>query len=203
LQVIWRHEKKSVRVMVSGPLPRLVAVLALAMVLAGCASSGPRSSAFNPLLVEAYLLDSGDALRVTVFEQPSLSATYTVDVEGMLAMPLVGSLPARGLTLEELDASITLALRNGFLRNPDVSVEVATYRPFFVLGEVSQAGQFPYVAGVTVRSAIAIAGGFSARATRTSVDVSRTINGEVHAGRIGLNDAVRPGDVITVRERWF
>ncbi|MFK7791616.1 MAG: polysaccharide biosynthesis/export family protein [Devosiaceae bacterium] len=154
-------------------------------------------------MVQPYALDSGDTLRVTVFEQPSLSDTFTVDVEGMISMPLVGDIPTRGLTVEELDTQITQALREGFLRNPDVSVEVATYRPFFVLGEVGQSGQYPYVAGMTVRSAVAIAGGFSPRAVRDTVIISRTINGEVSSGRIGLNQAVRPGDVITVRERWF
>lgn len=189
--------------MMLGQKPRLIGLLASLVFLSGCASSAPRPSDFNPLLVEPYALDSGDALRVTVFEQPSLSATYTVDVEGMISMPLIGDLPARGLTTDELDASVTTALREGFLRNPDVSVEVATYRPFFVLGEVGTSGQFPYVAGMTVRSAIAIAGGFSPRAVRENVDISRVINGEVVVGRIGLNDAIRPGDVITVRERWF
>ena len=173
------------------------------MLLAGCATAPPGPAGFNPLLVEPYVLDSGDALRITVFEQPNLTETYTVDVEGMISMPLIGDQVARGRTTDELDAILTSALANGFLRNPDVSVEVATYRPFFVLGEVGNPGQFPYVAGMTVRSAVAIAGGFSPRAVQRTVDVSRTINGEVHVGRLRLNDAVRPGDVLTVRERWF
>ncbi len=186
-----------------GTKTRLVGLFGALALLAGCASSTPRPADFNPLLVEPYALDSGDSLRITVFEQPSLTAAYTVDVEGMISMPLIGDVPTRGLTTDELDTAITTALREGYLRNPDVSVEVATYRPFFVLGEVGQSGQFPYVAGMTVRSAIAIAGGFSARAVRSNVDVSRVINGEVRVGRIDLNAAVRPGDVITVRERWF
>lgn len=189
--------------MVVGTKARFIGLLGVLLLLAGCASSTPRSADFNPLLVEPYALDSGDALRITVFEQPSLTASYTVDVEGMVSMPLIGDLPARGLTTDELDAAVTQALREGYLRNPDVSVEVATYRPFFVLGEVGQSGQFPYVAGMTVRSAIAISGGFSARAVRSTVDVSRVINGTVRVGRLDLNAAVRPGDVITVRERWF
>lgn len=189
--------------MVIGRFTRWMGLCFIAGLLAGCASGHPRSVAFNPLLVEPYVLDSGDSLRVTVFEQESLSETYTVDVEGMISMPLIGDIPARGKTSDELDIAITHALAEGFLRHPDVSVEVATYRPFFVLGEVGTAGQFPYVAGMTVRSAIAIAGGFSPRAVRSDVDINRTINGEVIAGRIDIDDAVRPGDVITVRERWF
>lgn len=188
--------------MVYGRVLRMAGSVISALLVAGCASM-PTSAQFNPLLVEPYMLDSGDAMRITVFDQPSLSEVYTVDVEGMISMPLIGDLPARGLTTEELDREVTQALAASFLRNPDVSVEIATYRPFFVLGEVGSAGQFPYVAGMTVRSAIAIAGGFSARAVDRDVDVSRTINGEVITGRLVLNDPIRPGDTITVRERWF
>lgn len=188
--------------MVYGRMLRLAGPLVSALLVVGCASI-PTNAEFNPLLVEPYMLDSGDAMRITVFDQPSLTETYTVDVEGMISMPLIGDVPARGLTTEELDAVITHALAANFLRNPDVSVEIATYRPFFVLGEVGSAGQFPYVAGMTVRSAIAIAGGFSARAVDRNVDVSRIINGEVITGRLVLNDPIRPGDTITVRERWF
>jgi polysaccharide export outer membrane protein len=194
---------KALRVMVSGLKFRLFGLAASLALLSGCASTAPQPSDFNPLLVEPYALDSGDALRITVFEQPSLSSTYTIDVEGMISMPLIGDVPARGLTADELDTSVTQALRDGFLRNPDVSVEVAAYRPFFVLGEVGTSGQFPYVAGMTIRSAIAIAGGFSPRAVRSNVDISRVMNGEVVVGRVELNEALRPGDVITVRERWF
>lgn len=182
---------------------RLTGLFLSAGLLAGCATALPQPSGYNPLLVEPYTLDSGDALRITVFDQPNLSETYTVDVEGMISMPLIGDMAARGLTTDELDTLITQAYQNGFLRNPDVSVEIATYRPFFVLGEVGQAGQYPYVAGMTVRSAIAIAGGFSPRAVQHNVDVSRTINGEVVVGRLALNQPIRPGDVLTVRERWF
>jgi polysaccharide export outer membrane protein len=194
---------KALRVMVYGLKFRLFGLAASLALLSGCASTAPQPSDFNPLLVEPYALDSGDALRITVFEQPSLSSTYTIDVEGMISMPLIGDVPARGLTADELDTSVTQALRDGFLRNPDVSVEVAAYRPFFVLGEVGTSGQFPYVAGMTIRSAIAIAGGFSPRAVRSNVDISRVMNGEVVVGRVELNEALRPGDVITVRERWF
>ncbi|MEM1284113.1 MAG: polysaccharide biosynthesis/export family protein [Pseudomonadota bacterium] len=184
-------------------IARLVGLFFSAGLVAGCATALPQPADYNPLLVEPYALDSGDALRITVFDQPNLSETYTVDVEGMISMPLIGDMVARGLTTDELDFAITEAYRGGFLRNPDVSVEIATYRPFFVLGEVGQAGQYPYVAGMTVRSAIAIAGGFSPRAVQRNVDVSRTINGEVVVGRLALNEPIRPGDTLTIRERWF
>ncbi|MEM6710835.1 MAG: polysaccharide biosynthesis/export family protein [Pseudomonadota bacterium] len=181
--------------------PALFTLALCALIISGCAAS--QQSRFDPLLVQPYALDSGDALRITVFDQPSLTEVYTVDPEGMISVPLVGDLPARGLTTDELDTNLTQALRAGFLRNPDVSVEIATFRPFFVLGEVGTAGQYPYVAGMTVRGAVAIAGGFAARAVRNEVKISRTINGRVIEGRLGLDAAVRPGDVITVRERWF
>lgn len=198
----WHHPSV-VDPIVSRNIARLVGLFFSAGLVAGCATALPQPADYNPLLVEPYALDSGDALRITVFDQPNLSETYTVDVEGMISMPLIGDMVARGLTTDELDFAITEAYRGGFLRNPDVSVEIATYRPFFVLGEVGQAGQYPYVAGMTVRSAIAIAGGFSPRAVQRNVDVSRTINGEVVVGRLALNEPIRPGDTLTIRERWF
>ena len=195
---------QSASIMVYGTFPGQFAwVLGLFVLLSGCVGIPNKSADFNALLVAPYTLDSGDVLRVNVFEQPSLSGSFAVDVAGYVNLPLIGAVPARGLTPDQVDATVTQTLQENYLRHPDVSVEIETYRPFFVLGEIANAGQFPYVGGMTVRSAIAIAGGFSARAVTSHVDVTRTINGEVHAGQLRLTDPVRPGDVITVRERWF
>ena len=183
---------------------RRLALIGLALtVLSGCAGYRPQSAEFNNLLLEPYRLDSGDNLRVTVFDQPNLTNTYAVDTSGYISMPLIGMIEARGHTTDELEDLIEAALRQGFLRSPDVSAEVQTYRPFFVMGEVRNAGQFPYVPGTTVQTAIAIAGGFTARAVRSTVDVTRSINGEVISGRVEMTEPIRPGDTIYIRERWF
>jgi polysaccharide export outer membrane protein len=171
--------------------------------VAGCATDPQITDAVHSELVAPYQLDSGDQVRVIVFAQPDLSNSYMVDQAGQISMPLIGSIPARGRTTAEIAADITAHLRNGFVRNPDVAVEVDRYRPFFVMGEVGVAGQYPFVPGMTVQQAIAVAGGFSVRADKSSVQVTRSIGGTVDTERLGLSDPVAPGDTIYVRERVF
>jgi polysaccharide export outer membrane protein len=148
-------------------------------------------------------LDSSDKLRIIVFGQDDLSNTYVVDQAGYISFPLVGSVAARGKTQQGLASEISAKLRQGYIRDPDVSVEVDTYRPIFVMGEVQNAGQYNYVAGMTVQNAIATAGGFSSRALQSDVDITRQLNGEILNGRVPISDPVRPGDTIYVRERYF
>jgi polysaccharide biosynthesis/export protein len=150
-----------------------------------------------------YSLDSGDKLRVVVFGQDALSNTYQVDANGQISMPLIGSVPARGLTTTQLSGAIASRLRQNFIRDPSVAVEVETHRPFFILGEVTYPGQYPYVAHMTVENAIAIAGGFTPRASKTAVTVTRKVQGVPARFSLPLNYPVRPGDTVTVSERWF
>lgn len=171
--------------------------------LSGCATYQPVDEAFHKVLTQPYLLDSGDSVRVTVFEQTDLTNSFSVDKAGYIAFPLVGSVEARGRTPKQIEADIAAKLRNGFLRDPDVSVEIDRYRPFFIMGEVGTAGQYVYVPGMTVQNAIAIAGGFSPRATQASADITRQINGKVINGRVPLSDPIMPGDTIYIRERLF
>lgn len=184
-------------------LRRTMTAIALVAGLAGCAGYQPPSPAFHKALNEPYRLDSGDKVRVTVFEQESLTSTYAVDKSGYVSMPLVGTVPARGQTPNELEATIAAKLRDGFLRDPDISVEVETYRPFFIMGEVTQGGQYSYVPGMTVQNAIAAAGGFTARAEQKSVDLTRQVNGKIASGRVLISDPIQPGDTVFVRERLF
>ena len=153
--------------------------------------------------MQAYRLDAGDAVRITVFEQEGLTNTYSVDQSGYISFPLVGAVPARGHTTAEMEAQIAASLRQGYIRDPDVSVEVERYRPIFIMGEVGAAGQYSYVPGMTVQKAIAAAGGFSPRAQQVDVDVTRNINGQVLTGRVPTSDPLMPGDTIYVRERLF
>lgn len=171
--------------------------------LAGCAGSTVPQDASFKILAAPYQLDSGDQLRVTVFEQANLSATYTVDQAGFVTIPLVGPVAARGRTTQQLAKNVAQKLQQGFVRDPDVSIEVATFRPFFIHGEVNNAGQFQYVSGLTAQTAIAIAGGFSARANKRSIVITRQINGNIQHGVVDLNTPIRPGDTIMVKERLF
>lgn len=173
----------------------------LALPLGSCASYKPPSRAFNEAIIGPYRLGSGDQLRITVFEQASLTNTYSVDQAGYIAFPLIGAVPARGRTLQELEGLIAAKLKQGYLRDPDVTIEVARYRSIFIMGEVGQPGQYSYVPGMTVQNAIAVAGGFSSRANQTSVDITRQINGEVISGRVPISDPILAGDTIYIRER--
>jgi polysaccharide biosynthesis/export protein len=150
-----------------------------------------------------YTLDSGDRLRVVVFGQDGLSAIYAVDASGAITMPLIGAVPARGATTASLSRAIADKLRQGYIREPHVAVEIESYRPFFILGEVTTPGQYPYVPNMTVEKAVAIAGGFTPRAQRKTVTLSRTIDGALARGPVPVITTVRPGDTIVVQERWF
>jgi polysaccharide export outer membrane protein len=150
-----------------------------------------------------YTLDSGDRLRIVVFGQEGLTNSYAVDASGHISMPLIGSVMARGLTTDELQSRIAAKLRDGFIREPHVAVEIEAYRPFFILGEVTQPGQYPYVANMTAETAVAIAGGFTPRARRQSVIINRTVNGVPVRMSVPLTYELRPGDTINVQERWF
>ena len=150
-----------------------------------------------------YTLDSGDKLRIVVFGQDALSNNYTVDAAGQVTLPLVGAIEARGLTTAQLGNAIAGRLKSGFVRDPSVAVEIETYRPFFVLGEVTYPGQYPYVPNMTVEKAIAIAGGFTPRATRDKVTITRKVQGAPARYTLPLRYPLRPGDTVEVSERWF
>jgi len=176
---------------------------AMSAVLAACNTYQPAPKSFNEATIQPYALDSGDRLRVTVFDQPGLSNTYTVDQAGYIAFPLIGQVPARGRTLQQLSGQIAQKLRQGYIRDPDVSIDVDRYRSVYIMGEVGQPGQYSYVPGMTIQNAIAVAGGFSSRANQSNADVTRKINGHVMTGRVGISDPVLAGDTIYIRERLF
>lgn len=150
-----------------------------------------------------YRLDSGDRLRVVVFGQEGLTNTYSVDANGSITMPLIGAVPARGLTTAALSQAIAARLRKGFIREPHVAVEIEGYRPFFILGEVTNPGQYPYVANMTVETAVAIAGGFTPRAYKREATLTRGHDGALAQGKVPFAFPVQPGDTINVAERWF
>lgn len=174
-----------------------------AIAVNACATYKPLNPAFHQVLNQPYTLDSGDVVRITVFDQDDLTNTYAVNKGGHLSFPLIGAVAARGKTTKQIEGNIARGLKKGFLRNPDVSVEIDTYRPIFILGEVGTAGQYTYVPGMTVQNAIAVAGGFTARAQQDDVDITRNINGEIITGRVPLSDPLMPTDTIVVRERLF
>lgn len=166
------------------------------------AHAAPAYAAY-PMGQAPYLLDAGDRLRITVFGQDGLTNSYAVDAAGSITMPLVGSLHARGLTTAQLSLSLTERLKQGYIREPKVAIEVEAYRPFFIHGEVATPGQYAYVANMTVENAIAIAGGFGPRASKSSVKLTRNAPDQQINGEVPLNTPLRPGDTLVVKERWF
>jgi polysaccharide biosynthesis/export protein len=185
----------------SRPLASLA--LAAAMAVSACA---PRYVASEFAVADTqtpYRLASGDRLRIIVFGQDNISNVYAVDGSGRISMPLIGAVDAQGRTTQQLERAIEGRLRGGFLREPKVSVEVDAYRPFFVLGEVTSSGQFPYVNGMTVQTAVAIAGGFTPRGQRNWAEVTRQIDGQLVTGAVPITYPVQPGDTIVIKERWF
>ena len=151
----------------------------------------------------AYRLDAGDKLRVVVYGQEGLTNTYAIDAGGASTRPLIGAVPARGRTPAELAAAIASRLRGGYIRDPSVAVEIESYRPFFILGEVAAPGQYPYVPNMTVESAVAIAGGFSPRARRDCVTLTHADASGSSRYVVPLGTPLGPGDTVYVHERWF
>jgi polysaccharide biosynthesis/export protein len=150
-----------------------------------------------------FTLDSGDRLRIVVFGQDNLTNSYAVGASGNITMPLIGAVHARGLTPAELSQTIAAKLRQGYLREPHVAVEVELYRPFFLLGEVNFPGQYPYVPNMTAETAVAIAGGFTPRAWRPTVQLSRPLDGATARQLVPVITQLNPGDTVVVDERWF
>jgi polysaccharide export outer membrane protein len=181
------------------------AVLA-AVVLAGLAACTPGADLqpMPPYEESGYRLGGGDQVRVITFGVDQLSGQFRVDDTGHIAMPLVGNVSASGLTPSELAASLKKKLgAGGFVRNPSVSVEVLAYRPIFVLGEVAKPGQYPFQPGMTMLTAVAVAGGFTYRAVEDYASDIRTVNGQATQGKIMPSSFLAPGDVVKIYERHF
>jgi len=170
--------------------------------LAACA--GPALPPLPPPPPGAYRLGAGDKLILRIYDQPQLSGAYDVDDSGMLDLPLLGLVPAAGLTVDALAARVAQDLQaRQLILHPSVAVEVSAYRPFYILGEVGQPGQYPFRPGMTVLTAISIAGGFTPRAVRAYVGVTRVIGGRSATYRAPTFALAQPGDVIEVFERRF
>jgi polysaccharide export outer membrane protein len=150
-----------------------------------------------------YTLDTGDKLRVVVFGQDGLTNSYVVDASGAITMPLIKAVSVRGLTTATLARAVADRLRQGFVREPHVAIEVEAYRPFFILGEVTAPGQYAYVPQMTVEKAVAVAGGFTPRAYRADVEIERPGAGGAVRQVVAPIERVRPGDTIVIKERWF
>ena len=179
--------------------------LLFALLPVAACSSGPVEQAATAAPTSAsYHLGSGDRVRITVYGQPEMTGEYAIDGGGTLSFPLIGQVHAGGLSAGGLEQVLVDRLQPGYLKNPSVSVEVLTYRPFYIVGEVRTPGSYPYVSGMTVLNAVALAGGFTYRAREDDFYVMRAATGgQKKKLEAEVDTPVLPGDVITVRERYF
>lgn len=150
-----------------------------------------------------YRMGNGDRVRVTVFGEAALTGEYLIDGSGNLSMPLISQVTVGGLTTRQAERRIAERLRAGYLRDPNVTVQILTYRPFFILGEVQRSGQYSFVNGMTIQTAAAIAGGFTARARKSRFKVIRPGPEGRRSVLLKPTARVRPGDTIVVAERFF
>ena len=200
--IIVAHARRVRRMTACGRL-RVVTLLLLAFLVGAC--SGLNSEigeglATNPVEVR---LAPGDKLRVTVFGEDRLSGEYQIDNAGSLSLPLAGTIQGAGLTKPELEQALTTQLKSQYLRNPKVTVDVISYRPFYVLGEVQKPGEYQFRSGLNVLSAIAIAGGATYRANTSTVMIQRSGSKELKEFPQSPTVLVMPGDVVRVPERFF
>lgn len=166
--------------------------------------AGPLYAAANNQPDANYQLGAGDKLSITVFNQEDLSGEYTINGSGRFTMPFIDKIQAAGLTIPDLIELIIGKLKPDYLLNPRVSIEVLNFRPYYIIGEVSSPGAYPFVEGITYLNAVAIAGGFSYRARQKYVMVKRKDDdAEGKEVKLKLNSFVLPGDIIRVTERLF
>lgn len=189
--------------MIASRFVRFVCFALALVTLIACAETPVVVTAPNPVGTPDYHLGPGDKVKITVFNNPDVSGEAVLDSSGDIAMPLLGQVPAQNLTVTDLQGKITELLNRQYLVDPKVSVEVLNYRPFFILGEVGRPGSYPYIAGVTVRQAVAIGGGYTRRARTSSVAIVRqTPVGEERLEAVS-ETLVLPGDTIEVGRRLF
>jgi polysaccharide export outer membrane protein len=183
--------------------PVKVGFAMVCLLLAAC-SPGSDLPVLQATPAGPYRLGVGEDVRVITFGEERLTGQFRVNDRGDIAVPLLGTIPADGLTTTELEQSIAKQLTvKKVLLNPSVSVEVLQYRPVFILGEVSKPGEYPYQPGMTVLTAVSIAGGFTYRAETGYASILRTTDGHSVEGRVPRGMEVRPGDVIDIFERYF
>jgi len=190
--------------------------LAIALALAGCSTAGNSDIAFPMQVAQLqptanspttsygpYALRPNDQVRVQVYNEPDITGDYQVDSAGYLSIPLAGRVKAAGLTASQLERSITSRLKGGILNDPRVTIQVSTYAPIYIHGEVKKSGEFPFRPGLTVMDAVAAAGGFTYRADDSRAYVRRSGAAAEFVYPLDARVLVFPGDNIRIPERYF
>jgi protein involved in polysaccharide export with SLBB domain len=193
-----------------GAAPRVILAGAIAALLQACAASGSLTGDGQDVtatsvapVASASTIGNGDKLRITTFNEEQLSGEFVVDEGGAIAFPLIGKTKVVGLTTQQIEQALRSHLSQRFLVNPKINVEVLNQRPFYMLGEIARAGEYPYRPGMNVVGAIATAGGFSPRATTSRVIIRRASGGDQKEYPVQPSTVIYPGDMITIPERLF
>lgn len=174
----------------------LLFIVSIAFLFAHCVN-------LNAAELPAYKLGPGDKVRVTVFNEKDLSGDFDVSDQGYIALPLIGQVKVAGKTISEVEATVTQKYGRDYLVDPHVTVEVLNYRPFFILGEVKTPGSYPYVSGMTVINAVALAGGYTPRANKDRIVIKHGNEPNAPEQKVQEDSPVLPGDIIRVPERFF
>ncbi len=183
-------------------LPLVLMMIVLTGLQAAAAQENEADAAAADAVAE-YRLGAGDRVRVVVFGHDDLSGEFEVDGAGRLSLPLIQMVEAAGRTTVELEGAVTDRLRPDYLKNPRVSVEVVSFRPVYILGEVRQPGSYAYSNGMTVVNAVALAGGYTYRASKRKITVTRASDPNKNKQSVGEDTPIYPGDVVEVPERFF
>lgn len=185
-------------------------ILAVALAVSGCSGGsnlGPVSAeeqqSYAAAATATPRLQSGEKIRVTVFGEDKLSGDYEIDPNGFVSLPLAGTVKAAGLTQTELEAELARKFRSEYLKNPKVTISIASFRPFYILGEVEKPGEYPYKSGLNVLSASALAGGPTYRASRSTVLIQRVGESSMREYPMSSNVPILPGDLVRIPERYF
>jgi polysaccharide export outer membrane protein len=184
----------------------IIVIVALSMAAAACGTTfgGHDDTTAAIPGAHAYVLSPGDKLNIKVFDEPELTGEYQIDEIGNIAFPLVGAIRASGLGLDVFRLSLIEHLQNGYVRNPRVTIDILNYRPINIIGEVKNAGQYPYRPGISARDIGAIAGGYSYRADKDTLYIIRQANNEPMTVDIEKEHfEILPGDTIKIPERFF
>ena len=182
------------------------AALLAALLVSGCTGAALTEAEQQSLALAATAAPKrqpGDKIRVTVFGEDKLSGEYQIDPSGQISLPLAGTIGAQGLTQAELEQALAKKFRSEYLKNPKVTVTIATLQPYYVMGEVEKPGEYAYRSGLNVLTAMAVAGGPTYRASRSTVQIQRRGETSMRDYPISTSVPVLPGDVIRVPERYF
>ncbi|MBV9971079.1 MAG: polysaccharide export protein [Xanthobacteraceae bacterium] len=189
-----------------GRLPNFWLLLPVGFAIVGCTSLAQVREADQQQIITESIsprLQAGEKIRVNVYGESSLSGDYQIDPSGYLSLPLAGNIKAAGLTQNELAQALATSLRSQYLKNPRVTISVAEFRPFYIIGEIQKPGSYPYTSGLNVLSAVAIAGGTTYRASRSSILIQHPGDAGLREYALDASVPILPGDIIKVPQRYF